>query len=245
MKANMFNCSSTKLRTLPHLVPNFTDWVVLKNNNLRHVDDYVSYLDRIRYLDLANNQIFSINDSFLSRLTNSKMLVWLNLAENQLRSIPEKFQELTKLEKLWLGRNPIHCDCPMAWMINWLNNFTTAFGQHIIVDYQDIKCHSGEMIGIPIFELKEVDLGCYPNIWTTQQRIIFGSGLGTTILIIVSLAVLLVKRSRDIKFFLYYYCKSCACFGVPRDDKKENLNDMEYDAYLSYRLAIFITQIWI
>ena len=132
--ANVFDCSSTKLRTLPSLVPNFTDLVVLKHNNIRHVGDYFTYFDRIRYLDLANNQIISINDSFLSRLKNSKMLVWLNLTENELRSIPEKFQDLTELDKLWLGGNPIHCDCSMAWMIDWLNNFTTPFRQHIIVD---------------------------------------------------------------------------------------------------------------
>ena len=208
---------------------------MLKNNNLRHIDDYYSYFDRIRYLDIGNNQIVSINASFLSRLTNSKTLVLFNLAENQLRRIPETFQELTKLEKLLLSGNPIHCDCSMAWMIDWLNNFTTPLRQHIIVDYQDIKCHSGKMIGFPIFGLKEVQLGCYPDIWTRQQKIILGSGSGTAFLIIVSLAVLLVKRSRDVKFFLYYYCKWCTCFGVPRDDNKENINDMEYDAYLSYR----------
>ena len=103
MMANVFNCSSTKMKTLPSLAPNFTDWVVLKNNNLRSVDNYFSYFDRIRYLDLGNNQIVSINDSFLSRLKNSKGLVLFNLAENQLRSIPEEFRELTKMEKIWLS----------------------------------------------------------------------------------------------------------------------------------------------
>ena len=67
---------------------------------------------------------------------------WLDLSHNRLKNSPRDVQHLTNLEKIWLSGNVFHCDCEMTWMIRWLNNFTTPSRQYIIVDYQEMKCHS-------------------------------------------------------------------------------------------------------
>ena len=139
------------------------------------------------------------------------------------------------MEKIWLSSNQFHCDCDMTWMIGCLNNLTNHWNQKIIVDYQEVKCHSGMMMGKQIYKLSEVDMGCFLAKLALWQKIAIGIGTGVAVTIIAGLTYLVIKRSRDITFFLYYYCKWCVCFGVSKDDKNEKLDDMLYDAYISYR----------
>ena len=139
---------------------------------------------------------------------------------------------MSSIKKLKLGDNPFHCNCDMTWMIGWLNINRT---KDIVDDYTKIICDNGKFRGMPVYLLNLVDMGCFPSKWTNLQKIGVGIGAGISLLIIVSLAVLVLKKSREIRFFLYYYCKWCICFGVPRDNKNEKFDKMEYDAYLSYR----------
>ena len=55
------------------------------------------------------------------------------------------------MEKIWLSSNQFHCDCDMTWMIGCLNNLTNHWNKKIIVDYQEVKCHSGMMMGKQIY----------------------------------------------------------------------------------------------
>ena len=164
-RVNIYNCSETAIRSLPLSVPKDTDWLLLESNNIQSVITN-NYMNDIRYLDLRNNDISSIDNKFLIELKKSKTLKSLNLAENNIVSLPKKFREFTNLKKIWLGGNPFHCDCSIIWMIKWINNFTASERNHFIVDYLYVKCGSGKMIGIPIFVLTEVELGCLPSKWT-------------------------------------------------------------------------------
>ena len=178
-----------------------------------------SYLKIFSYLDLRNNNISSIHRKFAEELKDNTNTV----------------RKLKHLQEIWLSGNPYHCDCDMTWMIGWLNNFTTPLGEHVIADYKHLKCRTGMMIGKHIYQLDKVEMGCFPPKLTLWQKIAIGLLSGVAIVIIAGLTYLVIKRSRDVKFFLYYYCKWCTCFGVPRDDKHEKMENMEYDAYLSYR----------
>ena len=177
----------------------------------------------------------SINDSFLLCLQLKKSITWLNLARNKLTGIPSKIQGLHYLQKIWLSGNPFHCDCSMLWMIGWLNNFTTSTGRHIVVDYQDIRCHSGTAVGIPIYKLNEVLLGCYPKGLTVWQRVLIGIGSGTAGLIIIFLFLIIIKRSRTLQFFIFYKLKIKSIISLNKDLEDENVEYKEYDAFLSYR----------
>ena len=198
------------------------------------------YICDIKFLNLKLNKITSLSSHFLDSVFESKTIRWIDLSENSIVTLPYKIQSLIDLQKIWLAGNPFHCDCSMTWMIGWLNNFTTSTRDHVIQDYQKLKCRSGKMKGSQIYLLNEVDLGCFPNIWTTWQKVGVGIGSGFAVIIIITLSILVIKRSRDIKFFFYYYCKWCICFGVPRDDKNENLENIEYDAFLYYRFDFYL-----
>ena len=234
-RANVYNCSSTNLDALPSSVPNYTDWVWLENNKIQSLQKKTTYLNRIEFLNLKNNKIFSIPDDFVFVLNQSKIITEVNLADNKLTHLPLSILQLKGLEKLWLSGNPFHCDCDMIWMIGWLNNFTLHPGQHIIVDYQDVRCHSGLMKGLPIFVLNEIEMGCFPSKWTLVQKLGVGIGSGVALLIIIILAILVIRKYREIKFFFYHYFKLCNCITVARGDKNEKLDTMKYDAFLYYR----------
>ena len=226
----MQNCSSLNLIHLPSLVPNFTDWLILENNNIRNLDSFHTDLGTTSFLNLKGNKISSITNSFLGNLSESKSLKWLDLSNNYLKHLPPEVQELTNLEKVWLRGNPFHCDCDMTWMIDWINNRTTT-GERLVADYAQIKCHSGEISRRPIYQLNKLDMGCYPHDWTLQQKLIVGLSTGTGIIIIgIVLTVSLYSRRGQ---FLMYYCLKMDT--IPPDDKDEDLEDIEYDAFFCFR----------
>ena len=228
----MQNCSSLNLHNIPSSVPNFTDWLILENNHVRHLDSIHTNLGTISFLNLKRNKISSITTSFLGNVSKNTNLKWLDLSDNNLKRLPPEVQELTNLEKIWLRGNPIHCDCNMTWMIGWINNFTTGtYRKHVVRDYAQLKCHSGKMRGKPIYQLNEVDMGCYPHDWTIQQKLIVGLSISIGTIIIVAM-VIIGLYSRRGRFFMYYYLKMDT---IPRDDKNEDLEDMEYDAFFCYR----------
>ena len=227
------NCSSSNLACLPSSVPNFTDWLILENNAVSSLDSFPSFFETVRFVNLSKNKISSINIPFLRNVSQSQTLKWLDLSNNDLRSLPPEVQELNNLDKIWLGGNPIHCDCEMTWMIDWLNNFTAGlYRQHVVVDYTQVKCHSGQMKGKPIYLLNQVDMGCYPHDWTTHQKLIVGVSTGIAIIVIVIIIGLYSRRAR---FLMYYYLNLDT---IPADDKNENLKDIEYDAFFCYRLVV-------
>ena len=228
----MQNCSSSDLDDLPSLVPNFTDWLMVENNHIRNLDSFHTDLGTTSFLNLKRNKIFSITTSFLRNLSKSKSLKWLDLSDNNLKHLPPEVQELTNLEKVWLRGNPIHCDCDMTWMIDWINNFTTGiYRKHVVRDYAQLKCHSGKMRGQPIHKLNQVDMGCYPHDWTTEQKLVVGLSVSIGTIIIVAM-VIVGLYSRRGRFFMYYYLKMDT---IPRDDKNEDLENIEYDAFFCYR----------
>ena len=181
------------------------------------------------------NNISFIPETFMSQLLKNETMKQLNLARNRLTRVPKLMQNLIHFEKIWLSGNPFHCDCDMTWMIGCLNNLTTPSKQNIIVDYQEVKCYSGMMIGKLIYKLNVVEMGCFPPQLTLRQKLAIGIASAVAVVIIAMLIYLVIKRSTDIKFFLYYYCKWYVCFGITKDDKNEKLDSMEYDAYISYR----------
>ena len=184
--------------------------------NLTNLCQVVSYISSVSYLDMRRNNISKICKSFAQSLG-------YNLLENKNRS--------SQVQQVRLSENPYSCNCDMIWMIKMLSNFTIQ-GRQVIADYRNVRCSRGLMKGQEIYLLNPIDMGCFPSEWTRQQKIGVGLGAGLAILMIIGLTVLVIKRSRDIRFFLFYYCK---CFNVPGDERSESLQNMSCDAYLCYR----------
>ena len=93
-RANIYNCSSTNLHALPLSVPNYTDFVWLENNHITGVLGTIKYLNRIQFLYLRKNIIFSFPESFINALIQSKKLKWFLFAGNRLVSLPLNVQNL-------------------------------------------------------------------------------------------------------------------------------------------------------
>ena len=226
-KANVYNCSSINLESLPRSVPEGTDWLVLVNDSrITALSASHDYLNKLRYLDVHNNGISEVSDNFLNHLMKNRKLIWLNLANNRITVLPRKINQLLLLRKIWLGGNKFHCDCSMTWMIGWLNNFTTQSGDHIIVDYKDVFCYSGLEVGTPIYKLNEVDMGCFPHKLTKVEilSIVFG---GLAVIVILTI---IFKRSL-ISFYLMEFLN---LDFRPKNQSDDNVDDMEHDAYLCY-----------
>ena len=223
------------METLPSAVPNGTNWLVIRNSQVNQLVGTYSYLMRIRHLDLQGSRIENIEDEFINTVEKNKILRGLNLANNRLLNIPIKIQQLTFLEQVWLHGNLFDCHCSMTWMVGWLNNFTTTSGQHVIVDYKDVLCHSGLNIGDPIYKLDEVSMGCFPNKWSLLQKVGVGIGAAVAVVIIIGLVIISVRNSRSLRFFIFHKLKirSALYWNAKKED--ENLENMKYDAYLTFR----------
>ena len=117
-KANVYNCSSINMESLPPSVPHGTDWLVMVNDSrITQLSASYDYLYKLRYLDLHNNSILEVTNTFWNNLLKNVNLTWLNLANNRISALPRKMEQLFLLKKIWLEGNPFQCDCSMTWMI--------------------------------------------------------------------------------------------------------------------------------
>ena len=236
-KADVYSCPNTSasVESLPPTVPHGTDWFLLIDSQVKILAGDIYYLNSIVYLNLNTNHIESITDDFINTVNKNQSLRWLNLANNYLATIPSNIQKLTFLQKIWLGGNVFDCHCSMTWMVGWLNNFTTSKGEHIIIDYKDVYCHSGLNIGDPIYKLDEVSMGCFPNKWSLFQKVGVGIGSAVAVVIITVLMIISVRNSRSLRFFIFHKLNVRSALYWNANKEDDNLETMKYDAYLTYR----------
>ena len=201
------------------MVPDYSNKLVIHDTNITKLCGSFPYLETFHCLDLRNNNISVICKSF------TEQFYYSGTPSNKINT------NNVHLQEIFFSGNPYHCDCDMTWMIPWLNNFTTPSKEHVIVDYRDLKCQSGMMKGKPIYTLNELDMGCFSR-WTLEEKVGLGIGTAVFLLIILLLVSALLKRSREVKFFMNYYLKLDT---VPKDDKDENVDNIQYDAFFCYR----------
>ena len=230
-RANIYNCSTPTKPSFPETILEDTNWLIVENSGLVELCSWLPYLRNLHYINVSKNNIKMICKSFIANLQKSRCK-WLDLSHNKLTELPKYMQSLTNLNRIWLSGNHFHCGCSITWMIKWLNNFTTSTGDHVIVDYENVTCHSGKMKGKPIYLSSAVEMGCYPSGW----KIGVGVGSGVSLLIIISI-IIMTRKSREVKFFMFYYLKLDT---VPKDNKNENLEMIEYDAFFCYRSGTVI-----
>ncbi len=179
----------------------------------------------------SNKNIFNCSNLSLTSLPKiPKLTNTFILRNNALKNIPRSVQNLSGLDEVYLSGNPFECSCDMTWMVKWLNSLSNETNEVLVRDYRNVKCANGKLEGIPIIFLSDVLLGCYPSRWTLGQKI----GVGTAAVfigLIFVVAVLTIRRSREVKFLLYYYLRLNT---VPKDDQKEITNTKKYDAFFCY-----------
>uniref|UniRef100_A0A8C9WMM0 Slit homolog 1 protein n=1 Tax=Scleropages formosus TaxID=113540 RepID=A0A8C9WMM0_SCLFO len=129
-------CSNKHLRGLPRGVPRNVTELYLDGNQFNMVPKELSSFKHLQLVDLSNNKISSLSNSSFA---NMSQLTTLILSYNSLRCIPEEaawhflsslssasliltsdpFVNLTLCQRA-IGANPLHCDCRLRWLSDWV-----------------------------------------------------------------------------------------------------------------------------
>ena len=153
------DCSHSSLTHIPDAIPEQTDWLILSENNISSfsldnspINDTIYHLSQ---LDLCDNSLVNISSDMVDRFIQTHTLMYLNISNNQLRSMPENIRNLTSLKTLKIFGNKFKCSCKSFWMKEWLLNET-----QVVQDYENIKCQMKSGKWIPIVHMDKTDMGC-------------------------------------------------------------------------------------
>ncbi|XP_049328211.1 slit homolog 2 protein isoform X2 [Astyanax mexicanus] len=137
-------CSNKALKVLPKGIPKDVTELYLDGNQFTQVPVELSNYKHLTLIDLSNNLISTLSNNSYSNMSD---LLTLILSYNRLRCIPAKafeglrslrllslhgndiavipegaFKDLSSLSHLALGANPLHCDCGMQWLSDWVKS---------------------------------------------------------------------------------------------------------------------------
>ncbi len=232
---NIFHCSESTTSMLPMTIPYLTQWVIITNSKVQSLCGIYSYFNEsstVTRLSITLTNLTMVCEATLAKILKTPNIKYLDLANNNLRNLPHLWlnQRDYFLEKLWLGGNPIECQCEMFWLVDWLRNSTNSSGQKLVQDYMNVTCTYGQAIGTPIYKLTQVSMGCYPkNI--PKWIIVAATCIGAVILTIV-VNILLIHHYRLLIRWLIYK-KFDKLVGDP--DRNEDITQIEFGAFLSFR----------
>lgn len=135
-------CSNRGLRALPKGMPKDVTELYLEGNHLTAVPKELSTFRQLTLIDLSNNSISMLTNYTFSNMSHLSTLILsynrlrcipvhafnglrslrvLTLHGNDISSVPEgSFNDLTSLSHLALGTNPLHCDCSLRWLSEWI-----------------------------------------------------------------------------------------------------------------------------
>ena len=150
------DCSNSGLMHIPNALPEQTDWLLLSGNNISSFSLPVNHtLYHLSQLDLCGNSLVSISAEVMDSFIQNDNLLYLNISNNKLRSLPENIKNLTSLKTVKLSENTFECSCKNFWMKEWLLNET-----QIVDDYQNIKCQMKSGKWISVVHMDKTDMGC-------------------------------------------------------------------------------------
>ena len=92
----------------------------LGGTGIHYIPDFqFIHSGKLKYLMLENNNLTSITQTMLAGLQD--VVVNINLQRNRVRVIDNcAFKQLSKLRTLYLGGNPLKCDCDAVWLYSWI-----------------------------------------------------------------------------------------------------------------------------
>ena len=136
--------------------------MIAKDNDVDHLQ-WSDNLLEIEHLNLENSHVHSISTDFSSQIKTLGKITVLNLAKNKLKSFNHGITDAL-ISEIYLGGNPINCNCDMFWFAEWLNTTYYPSGPRIVKDYRDIKCVGGEWNGAEVYRLSKEQMGCLPKV---------------------------------------------------------------------------------
>ena len=159
-KVNVLNCSRRNITSLTELqIPNSTIWLVARSNHMPNLQ-WSKSLKAVQHFDFQNSSVQNITSEFFSKIKTTNKTRYLNLANNNLKSLP-KTLEGTNFSEVYLAGNPIDCNCDMLRFTDWLNSTGV---RRIVKDYKRMLCAGGRWNGTQLYKLSAVRMGCFPKI---------------------------------------------------------------------------------
>ncbi|KAF8767180.1 nyctalopin-like isoform X2 [Argiope bruennichi] len=130
----------------------------LRGNNISKVreDDFTPYGKNLKFIYLQNNWLTTVDPIAFVSLDS---LEWLHLQSNQLNTFPYETYTpiLNTLQVFDIHDNPIHCDCKIAWLRDWVQNK----GASVVKLAQETKCETPEDFqNLPLAEISNDQLIC-------------------------------------------------------------------------------------
>ena len=161
-KALVADCSYLGLTQLPDLLPKHTDWLLLSGSNISFFTEVAEEISETFYhlsrLGLHGNSLANISAGVLDGFIRTNTLLYLDLSNNELKTLPENIKNLTSLKTLKIHGNKFKCSCKSFWMKEWLLNET-----HVVEDFKNIKCQMKSGKWIPVVHMDKADMGCLPS----------------------------------------------------------------------------------
>ena len=202
-----------------------SNWLVLYNNNITSLKQ-TAYMQTLSFLHLGSNQIQEIDNNFLASMKQNSTIEWMNLSDNSLEYVPKEFELLPGLKRLWLGGNPLVCNCAMTWIISWLQDTM------IVQDYKNMKCEKGQT-GTLVYQLNEWKLGCFTlDADLVKSVLVAISTVAGTLLAVVVILLIAHKRQEEIQLWMYLHWD---IFPSIPDGDLARIPNVKYDAFLSSR----------
>ncbi|CAF1023774.1 unnamed protein product [Rotaria sordida] len=100
---NYVNCSNRQLNKIPLNIPYSTTHLYLNNNQIKLIENNLTYLINLKYLSLANNYLEYLSNNHFSTMINME---YLDLSSNHIQNIESKtFSNMINLKKLYLHNN--------------------------------------------------------------------------------------------------------------------------------------------
>ncbi len=224
---NMMNCSGVPLKSLPESIPDNTTEIDLSHSKIASLCNAFPYLKNVTMLKLKSSNIGSICNGFVkSRWLHMHKGLIVDLQFNKLTTLPD---EITKPKTVqWrISGNLFVCNCDALWIRDWFNDTGTL---HPVLDYKYVRCHGGKFDGQPIYTLQGDKMGCLDQ-KLAKEAIISITCLLSIGFFILILVAFIIKRWNEIRWIIY---KKANRF-IGKGDKYEDLENMVFDAFISYR----------
>ncbi|XP_053546114.1 leucine-rich glioma-inactivated protein 1 [Bombina bombina] len=117
-------------------------------------DDAFMGLKHLEYLFIEDNKINSISRNAFRGL---KSLIHLSLANNDLQFLPQGlFSNLPAIKHIDLRGNPMHCDCKIKWLVQWINTIGKNIPVWLPLPCEEPEKHRGRNLS----SLSEHEFDC-------------------------------------------------------------------------------------
>ena len=158
-RAIVADCSNLDLVEIPENLPNYTDWLIVSENNISSLNQEIlqtSVFPHLTKLDIRSNSLDNISNEFEVFTCCSSRLSFIDISNNNLTTLPRNIMNISSLRNLQLGGNSFKCICDNFWMKDWLNN------SGIVENYTNITCtmSKADAKEIRIIDMDPEEVGC-------------------------------------------------------------------------------------